>query len=45
MQPVFFKDVGVIDYKSAWDYQEKLLQETIPLNNSKTNIVTFLKNP
>ena len=29
MQSVIFKDLGVIDYKSAWDYQEKLLQQNV----------------
>ncbi len=29
MQSVIFKDLGVIDYKTAWDYQEKLLQQNV----------------
>lgn len=24
---IFFQDLGIIEYKQAWDYQEKLLQE------------------
>src|SRR5689334_20208008 len=28
-QIVQFKDLGRMDYKSAWDYQERLLQENI----------------
>ena len=28
-QPVIFRDLGVMDYKTAWDYQEKLLQENV----------------
>jgi lipoyl(octanoyl) transferase len=28
-QTVIFRDLGVIDYKTAWDYQEKLLQENV----------------
>ena len=28
-QQVFFKDLGLIDYKKAWDYQENLFQATI----------------
>jgi lipoyl(octanoyl) transferase len=28
---VRFEDLGVIDYQEAWDYQEKLFQETIQL--------------
>jgi lipoyl(octanoyl) transferase len=37
MQPVFFKDLGVIDYKSAWDYQEKLLQENVAIKSAIRN--------
>ena len=29
MQPVFFQDLGLIDYKQAWDYQESLLKEIV----------------
>ena len=29
MQQVVFQDLGLIDYKEAWDYQEKLFQEII----------------
>lgn len=29
MQEVFFKDLGEIAYKQAWDYQEELLQKNI----------------
>jgi lipoyl(octanoyl) transferase len=28
-QIVSYKDLGVIDYKTAWDYQESLLQENV----------------
>jgi lipoyl(octanoyl) transferase len=28
-QTVIFRDLGVVDYKTAWDYQEKLLQENV----------------
>lgn len=28
-QEVIFKDLGTIDYKEAWDYQETLFQQTI----------------
>jgi lipoyl(octanoyl) transferase len=37
MQSVFFKDVGIIDYKSAWDYQEKLLQENVAIKSAIRN--------
>jgi lipoyl(octanoyl) transferase len=37
MQLVFFKDLGIIDYKSAWDYQEKLLQENVAIKSAIRN--------
>jgi lipoyl(octanoyl) transferase len=41
---VIFKDLGSIDYKSAWDYQEKLFKQTIDTKvhnrNSKTIVPT-----
>ena len=33
MQQVVFQDLGLIDYKEAWDYQEKLFQEIIYIKN------------
>jgi lipoyl(octanoyl) transferase len=30
---VIFKDVGLIDYKTAWDYQEELLQENVKIKS------------
>lgn len=34
MQPVIFKDLGIIDYRSAWDHQEKLLQENVAVKSA-----------
>lgn len=35
-QHVIFEDLGKMDYKVAWDYQEKLLQENVAIkSNSK----------
>ena len=31
MRTVRFEDLGLIDYKEAWDYQEKLFKETVDL--------------
>ena len=28
---IVFQDLGLIDYRTAWDYQEKLFQETIDI--------------
>ena len=30
-QSVIFRDLGTMDYKSAWDYQEALLQENVKI--------------
>ena len=37
-QQVIFKDLGLIDYKECWDYQEKLFQETITLKTKNRNL-------
>ena len=37
MQHVIFKDLGLIDYRSAWDYQENLLQENIAVKALNRN--------
>ena len=29
MQQVIFRDIGLMDYKQAWDYQEKLFATTV----------------
>ena len=29
MQKVFFKDLGLVEYKTTWDYQEKLHKEIV----------------
>ena len=33
-QNVIFQDLGSMDYKTAWDYQEKLLQENVSIKSS-----------
>ena len=37
MQSVIFKDLGLIDYKTAWDYQEKLLQQNVAIKTALRN--------
>ena len=32
-QQVIFRDLGNMNYKEAWDYQEKLLQENAQLKS------------
>ena len=41
MQNVIFKDLGIIDYKSAWDYQEKLLQQNVSVKSAVRNDSTL----
>jgi lipoyl(octanoyl) transferase len=33
-QVVIFRDLGVMDYKTAWDYQEQLLQENVKIKSA-----------
>ena len=30
---VIFQELGVLDYQSVWDYQEKLLKSNIDIKN------------
>ncbi|MES2141070.1 MAG: lipoyl(octanoyl) transferase LipB [Bacteroidota bacterium] len=47
MQQVKFIDLGLIDFKKAWDYQEKLFDEVvqIKINNRKRNTDSTLQSP
>jgi lipoyl(octanoyl) transferase len=36
-QEVIFKDLGIIDYKTAWDYQETLLQQNVQVKSALRN--------
>ena len=31
---VIFKDLGIIEYKAAWDYQEELLQQNVAIKTA-----------
>ncbi len=42
-QKVIFKDLGIIDYKTAWDFQESLLQENVKIKSEIRNSTT--RNP
>ncbi|MCD2422402.1 lipoyl(octanoyl) transferase LipB [Niabella pedocola] len=33
-QQVWFKDIGILRYKDAWDYQEQLLQENVAVKTA-----------
>ncbi len=43
-QQIIFKDLGLIDYKTAWDYQEKLLQENVKIKSAAFSKEPFLQN-
>lgn len=47
MQQVKFIDLGLIDFKQAWEYQEKLFDEVvqIKINNRKINTNSLLQTP
>ncbi len=34
MHQVYFQDLGKMDYKTAWDYQEQLLRANVELKSS-----------
>lgn len=46
MPEVIYKDLGLIDYKEAWDYQEGLFKGTVDqkITNRKENIDVLTKN-
>jgi len=33
-QPVIFEDLGLVNYKAAWDHQEKLLQQNVAIKTA-----------
>ena len=47
MQQVKFIDLGVTDYKEAWDYQEKLFGEVVKTktDNRKLPLAEQIKTP
>ncbi|MCU7552476.1 lipoyl(octanoyl) transferase LipB [Chitinophagaceae bacterium LB-8] len=38
-QKVLFRDLGQMDYKAAWEYQERLLQENVRLKSVESGVV------
>jgi lipoyl(octanoyl) transferase len=43
MQNVFFKDIGLIDYKKAWDFQEELFNKTLSIKSKNKKEATSNK--
>ena len=40
-QQVIFEDLGIMDYQSAWDYQESLLQENVRRKSEVRNMLAI----
>ena len=45
MQHVIFQDLGLIDYKEAWDYQEKLFNEVVERKLENRNLSADSQTP
>lgn len=43
-QKVIFKDLGIIEYKKAWDYQESLLQQNVSIKSALRNAASISSN-
>jgi lipoyl(octanoyl) transferase len=43
-QTVIFKDLGIIDYKTAWDLQEELLQQNVQVKSALRNPQLAISN-
>ncbi len=41
---MIFKDLGIIDYKTAWDYQEELLQQNVKIKSAIRNMNPIMSN-
>jgi lipoyl(octanoyl) transferase len=41
-QKVIFKDLGIIEYKAAWDYQESLLNDNVRIKSALRNVATAM---
>lgn len=44
-QTVLFQDLGLIDYKQAWDYQETLFNETLAVKTANRNLSPAEQQP
>ena len=45
MQDVSFAELGLIDYKKAWDYQEALLNEIVQEKMANRDLPNHLQHP
>ena len=39
-QQVIFRDLGTMDYKTAWDYQEELLQHNVRKKSAARSLIS-----
>ncbi len=44
-QQILFRDLGVMDYQAAWDYQEQLLQENLRRKSAVSSPQTSVLSP
>ena len=44
-QMVIYRDLGLIDFKEAWDYQEKLLNEIVAVKTKNRNLTANCQLP
>jgi lipoyl(octanoyl) transferase len=44
-QSVIFRDLGRMNYKAAWDYQETLLQQNVRIKSGVVNYEAVVSNP
>jgi len=42
---VIFRDLGQMNYKDAWDYQENLLQQNVQIKSAARNLEVLIDNP
>ena len=45
MQKVLFEDLGTIDYKRCWDYQEKIFNEVVAIKTANRNLLAHAVKP
>jgi lipoyl(octanoyl) transferase len=45
MQHIAFRDLGLIDYKACWDYQEELFQQVVAVKLSNRDIPQHDQQP
>ena len=43
MQTASFKDIGLVEYKEAWDYQEKIFNKILKIKSKTEMKVQILK--